>query len=273
MPPLAEVIAAADLPGRVGCAVADAATGEMLEVFNALYPLPPASVAKAVTTAYGLDRLGPGYRFRTTLVTDGTMGRSPRRRSLACRRRGPGARYRRARCHGPRSGRKRHPGGHGRVPDRTDALARHRPDRPRAVAACGLQPLRLGAEPQLQPRVLRMGAHGRGLHRAHGCEVRQPFADGDGLAHDDRAAGLPGLHVRADRGAGRVDRGAKRIGQRGWALAAGAPPARLSGEVFQMLARSRGLALSAPVVSESAPPGRAFWWSMSARRSKTSCAA
>jgi D-alanyl-D-alanine carboxypeptidase/D-alanyl-D-alanine-endopeptidase (penicillin-binding protein 4) len=41
--------------------VADAATGEMLEVFNALYPLPPASVAKAVTTAYGLDRLGPGY--------------------------------------------------------------------------------------------------------------------------------------------------------------------------------------------------------------------
>jgi D-alanyl-D-alanine carboxypeptidase/D-alanyl-D-alanine-endopeptidase (penicillin-binding protein 4) len=72
-PPLAGVIAEAGLPGRVGCAVADAATGEMLEVFNALYPLPPASVAKAVTTAYGLDRLGPGYRFRTTLVTDGTV--------------------------------------------------------------------------------------------------------------------------------------------------------------------------------------------------------
>jgi D-alanyl-D-alanine carboxypeptidase/D-alanyl-D-alanine-endopeptidase (penicillin-binding protein 4) len=35
--------------------------------------MPPASVAKAVTTAYGLDRLGPGYRFRTTLVTDGTV--------------------------------------------------------------------------------------------------------------------------------------------------------------------------------------------------------
>jgi D-alanyl-D-alanine carboxypeptidase/D-alanyl-D-alanine-endopeptidase (penicillin-binding protein 4) len=26
-----------------------------------------------VTTAYGLDRMGPGYRFRTTLVTDGTV--------------------------------------------------------------------------------------------------------------------------------------------------------------------------------------------------------
>jgi D-alanyl-D-alanine carboxypeptidase/D-alanyl-D-alanine-endopeptidase (penicillin-binding protein 4) len=71
--PLADVIADAALPGRVGCAVADAGTGEMLEVFNALYPMPPASVAKAVTTAYGLDRLGPGYRFRTTLVTDGAV--------------------------------------------------------------------------------------------------------------------------------------------------------------------------------------------------------
>ena len=53
--------------------MADARTGEMLEVYNGLYPLPPASVAKAVTTAYALDRLGPGYRFPTTLVTDGTI--------------------------------------------------------------------------------------------------------------------------------------------------------------------------------------------------------
>ena len=45
----------------------------MLELFNPFYPLPPASVAKAVTTAYGLDRLGPGYRFPTRLVTDGTI--------------------------------------------------------------------------------------------------------------------------------------------------------------------------------------------------------
>lgn len=73
VPPLAEMIADAGLPGRFGCAVADAATGEMLEVFQPLHPLPPASVAKAVTTAYGLDRLGPGYRFRTRLVTDGTL--------------------------------------------------------------------------------------------------------------------------------------------------------------------------------------------------------
>jgi D-alanyl-D-alanine carboxypeptidase/D-alanyl-D-alanine-endopeptidase (penicillin-binding protein 4) len=72
-PPIGDIIASANLPGRVGCAVADAATGEMLEVFNALYPMPPASVAKAVTTAYGLDRLGPEFRFRTTLVSDGRI--------------------------------------------------------------------------------------------------------------------------------------------------------------------------------------------------------
>jgi hypothetical protein len=171
--PAGEVIADAGLPGRVGCAVADAATGEMLEVFNALYPLPPASVAKAVTTAYGLDRMGPGYRFRTTLVTDGTM------RTVAstaiCGLWAAATRCSIPTCstRWPRAGRKRDPRDHGHVPYRHDALARHLPDRPRAVAACGLQPLRLGAEPQLQPRVLRMGARGRGLHRADGCAVGQ----------------------------------------------------------------------------------------------------
>ncbi len=59
--------------GRVGFAVADAATGQILEVFHPLLPLPPASVAKAVTCAYGLDRLGPGYRFRTRIMADGPM--------------------------------------------------------------------------------------------------------------------------------------------------------------------------------------------------------
>ncbi len=71
--PLAEVMADAGLAGRVGCAVADAETGEILESYRAQYPMPPASVAKAVTAAYGLDRLGPGYRFRTMIVSDGTL--------------------------------------------------------------------------------------------------------------------------------------------------------------------------------------------------------
>lgn len=73
IPSGADLVDRAALGGRVGYAVADAVTGRMLEVFHPLHPLPPASVAKAVTCAYGLDRLGPGYRFRTQLVADGTV--------------------------------------------------------------------------------------------------------------------------------------------------------------------------------------------------------
>jgi D-alanyl-D-alanine carboxypeptidase/D-alanyl-D-alanine-endopeptidase (penicillin-binding protein 4) len=73
VPSGADLVADADLGGRVGYAVADAYTGRMLEVFNPLVALPPASVAKAVTCAYGLDRLGPGYRFRTQLLAHGTV--------------------------------------------------------------------------------------------------------------------------------------------------------------------------------------------------------
>ena len=73
VPEAADIIRDAALSGRVGFAVADAATGEMLEVVAPLFPLPPASVAKAVTCAYALDRLGPAYRFRTQLVSDGVL--------------------------------------------------------------------------------------------------------------------------------------------------------------------------------------------------------
>ncbi|NKX43144.1 D-alanyl-D-alanine carboxypeptidase/D-alanyl-D-alanine-endopeptidase [Roseicyclus persicicus] len=73
LPSGAELVAEARLGGRVGYAVADAATGEILEVFHPLLALPPASVAKAVTCAYGLDRLGPGFRFRTRIMADGPL--------------------------------------------------------------------------------------------------------------------------------------------------------------------------------------------------------
>lgn len=73
IPEAADIVRDASLGGRIGFAVADAATGEMLEVVNPLFPLPPASVAKAVSCAYALDRLGPAYRFRTRLVSDGVM--------------------------------------------------------------------------------------------------------------------------------------------------------------------------------------------------------
>ena len=73
IPEAEALIAEANLGGRVGLAVADATTGEVLEVVDPLYPLPPASVAKAVSCAYALDRLGPGYRFRTRILSTGVL--------------------------------------------------------------------------------------------------------------------------------------------------------------------------------------------------------
>ncbi len=71
--PADELIATAALGGRIGFAVADAQTGEMLETRNPLFGMPPASVTKAITCAYGLDRLGPGFRFRTLIEAHGPI--------------------------------------------------------------------------------------------------------------------------------------------------------------------------------------------------------
>lgn len=63
----------AGLGGRVGFVVADARTGEVLETYNPVRPMPPASVAKAVTSLYALETLGAGYRFTTMLVATGPI--------------------------------------------------------------------------------------------------------------------------------------------------------------------------------------------------------
>ncbi|WP_179378038.1 D-alanyl-D-alanine carboxypeptidase/D-alanyl-D-alanine endopeptidase [Jannaschia marina] len=63
----------AGLGGRVGFVLADARTGEVLETYNPVRPLPPASVAKAVTGLYALETLGAGYRFQTRLVATGPI--------------------------------------------------------------------------------------------------------------------------------------------------------------------------------------------------------
>ncbi|MFV2052216.1 D-alanyl-D-alanine carboxypeptidase/D-alanyl-D-alanine-endopeptidase [Aliiroseovarius sp. YM-037] len=59
--------------GKVGYVVADARTGEVLEAANPLLPLPPASVTKALTSLYALDRLGPTYTFPTKLMMSGDL--------------------------------------------------------------------------------------------------------------------------------------------------------------------------------------------------------
>ena len=67
------LIDAAGLGGRVGFAVADAATGAVLETHDPLRPLPPASTLKAVTALYALETLGAGFRFETRLVATGPI--------------------------------------------------------------------------------------------------------------------------------------------------------------------------------------------------------
>jgi D-alanyl-D-alanine carboxypeptidase/D-alanyl-D-alanine-endopeptidase (penicillin-binding protein 4) len=255
LPPLAEVVAEAGLPGRVGCAVADAETGEMLEVFNGLYPLPPASVAKAVTTAYGLDRLGPGYRFRTMLVTDGSIrdGRLEGDLWLV--------------------------GGGNPILD-TDALD----DMARALAESGLTEVtgtfRVATDAlpfidQIDPSQLPHAGYNPSVS-ALNLNFNRVFFEWERAGSeyvvrmDARSANFsPSVTVSSmkieardfptytyaqgsERDEWTVARGA--LGDSGgrW-LPVRRPPAYLA-EVFQIIARNRGIALGTPVFSESAPP-------------------
>jgi D-alanyl-D-alanine carboxypeptidase/D-alanyl-D-alanine-endopeptidase (penicillin-binding protein 4) len=54
--------------------VVDASSGETLYEKNADHYFVPASNMKLLTTALALDKLGPDYRFRTTIETNGTLG-------------------------------------------------------------------------------------------------------------------------------------------------------------------------------------------------------
>ncbi|WP_374646941.1 D-alanyl-D-alanine carboxypeptidase/D-alanyl-D-alanine-endopeptidase [Tabrizicola sp.] len=67
------LVAAAKLGGEVAWVVVDAKTGAVLESRQPDLPLPPASVAKAVTALYALDRLGAGHRFATRVLATGPV--------------------------------------------------------------------------------------------------------------------------------------------------------------------------------------------------------
>ena len=61
----------ARLGGEIGFVVSDVASGEILEAVDGDTQLPPASVAKAVTSLYALETLGANYQFKTRLIAEG----------------------------------------------------------------------------------------------------------------------------------------------------------------------------------------------------------
>lgn len=73
MPGGEALIARSGLSGKVGYVVSDARTGAVLETFNPLLQLPPASTTKAITALYGLRTLGSAHRFATRVLVTGPV--------------------------------------------------------------------------------------------------------------------------------------------------------------------------------------------------------
>ena len=71
---LEQLLARANLGGVTGFAAYDLATGEEIESFQPDAALPPASVAKAPTALYALNRMGLQHHFVTRVRSHGSIG-------------------------------------------------------------------------------------------------------------------------------------------------------------------------------------------------------
>ena len=71
--PVEGIVARAGLGGNLAFAVIDMRSGDLLEGQAVDAPLPPASVAKALTAIYALETLGAGYQFATRLIASGPL--------------------------------------------------------------------------------------------------------------------------------------------------------------------------------------------------------
>lgn len=69
----ADLMAQANLTGVTGFCVAEVATGKLLESFHADQLVPPASVAKTITSLYALDQLGEDHQFATRIMANGSV--------------------------------------------------------------------------------------------------------------------------------------------------------------------------------------------------------
>ena len=69
----AAMVSDAKLGGVTGYIVADVASGRVLEQDGADLPVPPASVAKTITSLFALEKLGATHRFTTRVMAVGTL--------------------------------------------------------------------------------------------------------------------------------------------------------------------------------------------------------
>ena len=69
----AAVIRSFSLTGQVSCALMDPKNGRLLDAYLPETELPPASVTKALTAAYGLQKLGRDFQFITGLSLQGRV--------------------------------------------------------------------------------------------------------------------------------------------------------------------------------------------------------
>lgn len=256
MPPAADLIAEAALGGSVSFVVADANSGQVLETANPLRALPPASVTKALTTAYALDRLGPGYRFRTQVVADGTL------------------------TNGRLDGDLWLIGGADplldtdRLNDLTRALAEAglREVRGRFMVATGPVPFIHEIDPDQPAHVgYNPAVSGLNLNFNRVFFEWERGQDGYSVSMDARSQSLrPAVsmtRMQVVERAAPVYAYSETETQENWTVAASALgheggrwlPVRLphlyTAEVFQILARSRGIVLDTPQVAEAAPEG------------------
>ncbi|MGR3634886.1 MAG: D-alanyl-D-alanine carboxypeptidase/D-alanyl-D-alanine endopeptidase [Shimia sp.] len=73
MPGIERLLNDAGVSGKVSVAVARVGDGKILESHGAQSAQPPASVAKALTALYALQYLGPSHRFLTKVVATGPV--------------------------------------------------------------------------------------------------------------------------------------------------------------------------------------------------------
>lgn len=254
--PAADLVRAAGLTGALSFAVLDTASGALLEGQNPDMPLPPASVAKALTAAYALDSLGAGHRFRTRLIATGAVSGGVIAGDLVLA------------------------GGGDPVLD-TDALA----DLAAALRRAGITQVQGqflvydGALPRINQidgdQAVQAGYNtaivgiNLNFNRVHFQWTRQGSSyelvlDARGRRHQPRvsfatmelAAGSTPVYTFRN-GEGRdhwtVARGA--LGNSGARWLPVRQPALYAGDVFRTLAQSNGIALRAPVVSRAVPQG------------------